>query len=496
MAHLPLLSILLFLPLAGAGLAALSSWRPALCRGITLIVSGAVLLLAVALLLTHGGHGGGGLAGLAENAPWIPSLGIGYRLRVDGISLLLVLLTALLIFLCVLVSWPMTSVGRKGSPLFHTALLLLETAVIGLFLANDLFLFYLFWELQLLPIFLIISRFGHGGRIQAAVKFLLFSMAGSLFLLAAMITLFLLHGRQSGDYTLALDALRHTEMAPNLATLLFLGMVIGFGVKIPLFPLHTWLPDAHTEAPTAGSVILAGLLLKTGAYGLLRFAMPLFPAAAAANTLLLLALALFGLYYASWIAMAQKDMKRLVAYSSIGHMGLVVIGISVQSQVALTGAVLQMLNHGITTSALFILVGMVDERFNTRELTGIGGLWQRIPVFSGFFLFFALSAIGLPGLNNFVGEMLILLDTFRSYPACAAVGLGALVPVLVYMLRLVRKALFGPVIGTQQPGDVNGRELCILLPLALLVLFLGLYPQPLLDLLHEPVAQLLAAQVG
>jgi NADH-quinone oxidoreductase subunit M len=481
MEALPLLSIILFLPLCGAALPLVLSFRAGYSRVAALLVSGAVLLLAVALLVLYGGQDGGALARLTEEARWIPSLGISYRLRVDGISLVLVLLTSLLIFLCVLVSWRSV---KQGEAIFHCALLLLETSVIGVFLADDLFLFYLCWELQLLPIFLIIGRWGHEHRLYAAVKFLLFSMAGSFFILAALISLFLLHGRQSGDYTLAFDALRRTTIAPGLANLLFLALAAGFAVKIPLFPLHTWLPDAHTEAPTAGSVILAGLLLKTGAYGLFRFAVPLFPQAAAANTTLLLVLGLIGLYYASWIAMAQTDMKRLVAYSSIGHMGLVVIGIAVQTRIGLSGAVLQMLNHGITTAALFILVGMLDERFHTRSLEKIGGLWQQIPVFSGFFLFFVLSAAGLPGLNNFVSEMLILLAAYAAHPLVAGLGLAAMLLTLIYLLRLVRQTLFGEVRHTLQPTDLSLREACILLPLALLVLYLGLYPGPVLGLLQ------------
>jgi len=482
---LPLLTILLFLPLAGAAVVPLLARRPLACRIFTLLTSGAVLLLTVSLLLLHGSPA----TTLAQDTAWIPALGIRYHLRADGISLLLVLLTALLILLCVLVSWRSV---QKGVAVFNFSLLLLETSVIGVFLAADFFLFYLFWELQLLPIFLLIARWGHEKRLYAAVKFLLFSMAGSLLILAALISLFLLHGRQSGEFTFALEALKHTALAPGTANLLFLAFAIGFAVKIPVFPLHTWLPDAHTEAPTAGSVILAGLLLKTGAYGLFRFAMPLFPAAATANVTLLLLLGLVGLYYASWIAMAQTDMKRLVAYSSIGHMGLVVIGIAVQSAAALSGAVLQMLNHGITTAALFILVGMLDERFDTRALDAFGGLWQRIPIFSGFFLFFAMSAAGLPGLNNFVSEMLILLDTFRSHPLVAGFGLAGLLPGLIYLLRLVRKVLFGPVHEELQTNDLRGREVCILLPLALLVLLLGLYPEAALSLLREPVGSLLA----
>lgn len=490
METLPLLSIILFLPVCGAIPVAILGNRPGISRSVTLLVAGTVLLLVLALLLIVSGTVSGSLSMLTEDARWIPSLGIHYRLRVDGISLLLLLLTGLLTFLCVLVSWHSVD---KGVAVFHCALLLLETSVIGVFLADDLFLFYLFWELQLLPIFLIIARWGHEHRLYAALKFILFSIAGSFLILATLISLFLLHGRQSGDYTLAFDALRQTAIAPGTANLLFLALAVGFAIKIPIFPLHTWLPDAHTEAPTAGSVILAGLLLKTGAYGLFRFAIPLFPQAAVANTTMLLVMGLIGLYYASWIAMAQTDIKRLVAYSSIGHMGLVVIGIAIQSGTGLTGAVLQMLNHGITTAALFILVGMLDERFKTRSLDKIGGLWQQIPVYSGFFLFFALSAMGLPGLNNFVSEMLILLGAFTVHSVIAGFGLAAMLLTLVYLLRLVRQTLFGPTVSTMQPKDLSLREIGILLPLALLVIFIGLYPAPVLRLLQGPVAALLTA---
>jgi NADH-quinone oxidoreductase subunit M len=317
-------------------------------------------------------------------------------------------------------------------------------------------------------------------------------MAGSLFMLAALIGIFLIHGGQTGDYTLSLDALRHTVFTAGAERWLFAAFVIGFAIKIPLLPVHTWLPDAHTEAPTAGSVILAGLLLKTGAYALLRFAFPLFPRAAAEGASLLMILGIMGLFYASWIALAQADMKRLVAYSSIGHMGLVVIGIAAWNGLALSGALLQMINHGLTTAALFIMVGMLDERLQTRALAKVGGLWHQVPVFAGFFLLFGLSALGLPGLNNFVSEVLILLGAFRQAPVIACLGFAAMVVTLIYMLRLVQETLFGSPSPGLDIADLTPREFCILLPLALGVIVLGLYPQPFLRVLAEPVKLLLS----
>jgi len=482
----PLLSLLVFLPVFGIALLLLFGRQPERCRWLALAITGGTLLLAAATLAFN--TGGLGLARLSESAAWIDQLGIHYSLRADGISMLLVLLTTLLCFLCVLVSWRSINTEVR---LFHAALLLMETSVLGLFLASDLFLFYLFWELQLLPTFLIIGRWGHANRTYAAMKFLLFSIAGSLPLLIALIYLYLVHASQTGIYTFSLSALRQTTLSPTAEIWLFAGFLVAFAVKIPMIPIHVWLPDAHTEAPTAGSVILAGLLLKTGAYALLRYAFPLFPATAAAAMPLLVLLALVGLFYASFIAFAQTDMKRLVAYSSIGHMGLIVLGIAIWNRITLPGAVLQMVNHGLTTSALFIMIGMLDERIHSRRLADVGGLWQTMPRFSGFFLLFGLSAVGLPGLNNFVSEILILIGTFGSHPAAACFGFAAMVLTLAYVLRLLQNLLFGPAVTTGELADLNLRETFVLLPLALAVIYIGWHPQPLLTLLHEPVRLLL-----
>jgi NADH-quinone oxidoreductase subunit M len=483
----PLLSIIIFWPLAG-GLLCLAFWRyPGQCRRVGLGVAAAELLLVLMLLFLdlQPDPVQGWL--LVEDFSWIERFGVRYSLGLDGISLVLLLLTALLGIISVLISWNQVT-ARAG--MFYFMLLSTQSAVAGVFLATDLFLFYLFWEMQLVPMLFLIGIWGHEKRVYAAVKFFLFNIAGGLLMLAALIGLYLAHGRMTGNYTFALAQLLQPQITPHLQLWLFGAFLLGFAIKIPLFPLHTWLPDAHTEAPTAGSVILAGLLLKTGCYGLLRIGIPVFPEAAARFMPILLVLGLAGIIYAAWIALAQHDMKRLVAYSSIGHMGLIVIGLAVWDAMTLTGAVLQMVNHGITTAALFILVGMLDERFHTRELADFGGIWKSMPVFSSFFLLFAMASLGMPGLNNFVSEIIILLGVFRANPAAGSIAFVTMVLTLVYVLKLVQDTLYGSPVRKQHGRDLNGRELAILLPLALLVLGVGLYPGPVLALLQEPVNRL------
>jgi NADH-quinone oxidoreductase subunit M len=374
---------------------------------------------------------------------------------------------------------------------FHFFLLFMQTGILGVFLATDLFLFYLFWETQLIPMFFLIGVWGHERRIPATIKFVLFTIAGSLLMLVALIGLYLVHGAQSGIYSFSLHTLVGTPLSRSVELWLYAAFLLAFAIKVPVIPLHTWLPDAHTEAPTAGSVILAGLLLKTGAYAILRFAFPLFPNAARLSGPLLLMLGLVGIFYAAWIALAQKDVKRLVAYSSIAHMGLVIIGLAAWNLMTVSGAVLQLVNHGLTTSALFILVGMLDERVHSRELATFGGLWKKMPVFGAFFLFFAMASLGLPGLNNFVGEILILVGVFPQQPIIAALGFIGQVFILIYVLKLVQDTLFGEMKREQILWDVTPREAAVLIPLAATTLFMGLYPRPVLNLIQGPVQSLL-----
>jgi NADH-quinone oxidoreductase subunit M len=485
-----MLSLIVFLPFFGS-LLVLLSWRhPKLCRWTSLAITLADFFLILSLLTMdlkmQSATGVRWL--LVEDLPWIERFGIRYSLGLDGISLMLILLTAFLGVLCVLLSWRQIE-NRVGA--FHFFLLIMQTGILGVFLSTDLFLFYLFWEVQLFPMFFLIGIWGHERRIYATFKFLIFTMTGSLLMLIALISLYLIHGNQTGTYTFSFTQLIHTPLSWSAEILLYAAFLLAFAIKVPVIPVHTWLPDAHTEAPTAGSVILAGLLLKTGAYALLRFAFPLFPTAAKLSVPLLLGLGLVGLFYAAWIALAQKDIKRLVAYSSIAHMSLVVIGIAVWNILTLSGAVLQLVNHGLTTSALFILVGMLDERTHSRDLSDLGGLWKKIPVLSAFFLFFAIASMGFPGLNNFVGEILILIGTFRENTAVSVIGFAGLLFTVIYILWVVQSTLFGETRKEHTFWDVTTRETVILVTLAIAVLFIGLYPGPVLDLIREPVQGLL-----
>ncbi|MBI5695933.1 MAG: NADH-quinone oxidoreductase subunit M [Nitrospirae bacterium] len=420
---------------------------------------------------------------------WIPAFGVNFALGLDGISLLMAALTAFLFMLSVLVSWDAI---RDKSPMFHFMLLVMETGVMGVFLSTDLFLFYLFWEVMLVPMFFLIGVWGHGRKVYSAVKFFVYTFTGSLFMLLAIIGLYVIHGSQAGEYTFALEALKSTHVEPATGLWLFAAFFIGFAVKVPVFPIHSWLPDAHTDAPTAGSVILAGLLLKTGAYGLIRFGFPLFPEASAAYIPVILAVGIIGVYYAAWIAYAQEDMKRLVAYSSISHLGFVVLGIAAWNEVSLAGSVLQMVNHGITTGALFIMVGMLDERRRTRDINAFGGLWAKAPGLSAFFLLFIVSSLGLPGLNNFAGELLILVGIFKDYPYLAASALAGVVFTLIYLLRLAQKVLFGPPATDAEFHDLSPREAAILVPLAVLVVVIGLCPRILIGPIEGPVKALVS----
>jgi NADH-quinone oxidoreductase subunit M len=496
--NVPILTILVFLPLAGSLAVLLPGARgAACCRMVTLAVALCELALAAGAvaLAPRVSAPDGPLPGffLVEDLAWIERFGIRYTLGMDGISLLMVLLTALLVLLVVLFSWK--SHIERVAP-YHALLLLAMSGIMGVFLALDLFLFYLFWEVMLIPLFFLIFAWGGEGRVPAALRFFLYTIGGSLLMFLAVIGLYLVHGDATGWYTFSLPALMNTPMTGSLSCWLFAAFLLAFAVKTPLFPLHGWLPDAYGAAPTAGSVLLAGLMAKTGAYGLIRFAFPLFPDAATAFTPLLLGLSVTGILYASWLAFAQTDVKRVVAYSSFGHMGLVVLGIAAWTPVSLSGSVLQMVNHGVTTGALFLMAGMLEERSGSREMASFGGLWGRAPLFSGLFLLFSLSALGLPGLNNFAGEFLVLAGTFRVSPVAAVLALCGMVLVLVYMLRLAQGLLFGSDRVQGEFADLSPREVLILGSLALAVVLLGVYPAPALDLLRVPVALLMVSTGG
>jgi NADH-quinone oxidoreductase subunit M len=482
------LTILIFLPMLGSVLTLLLWRRDAWCRMLTLAVSALELGLAgwlyVAAPVTP--TGASTLPGffLFQDFTWIERFGIRYTLGLDGISMLMVMLTAFIIFAAVLISWKAV---KKHVAAYYALILLITTGVMGVFLALDLFLFYLFWEVMLLPMFLLIGIWGQGRPVYSSVKFFIFTLAGSLLMLLAVIGLYLIHGGQTGQYTFAFAALLHTAVAPATAIWLFGAFLLAFAIKVPIFPVHAWLPDAYTDASAAGSLILAAVLAKTGAYGLIRFAYPLFPAAASLFTPILLALAVVSILYGSWIAYAQQDMKRLVAYSSFGHMGFIVLGIAAWTPVSLSGSVIQMVNHGVTTGCLFILLGMLEERAHTSDVDAFGGLWGKTPYFSAFFFLVALASVGLPGLNNFVGEFLVLVGVFRAHPWPAFLAFCGVVPVLIYMLRVVQKVLFTQEKSPLGLSDISLREGFILSIFAFIIVFLGVYPAPLLDLVRTPI---------
>jgi len=497
LSNYPILTILVFLPLAGSLAVFLLGKRPALCRATALAVVLGELCLAtaIALLASHEPTTSGTLSGffLVEDLPWIETFGVRYLLAMDGISLLMVLLTTFLATLAVLFSWK-TITDRVAA--YYGLLLLATTGIMGVFLALDLFLFYLFWEVMLIPLFFLICVWGEGQRVTAALRFFLFTIGGSLLMLLAIIGLYLLHGTATGVYTFALPELLHTPLEPVQSCLLFSAFLLAFAVKTPIFPLHGWLPDAYTVAPTAATLFLAGLMAKTGVYGLIRFAYPLFPDAAALFTPFLYVLAVVGILYASWLAYVQTEVKRLLAYSSFGHMGFIVLGVAAWTPVSLSGSVIQMVNHGITTGALFLMAGMLEERSGCRDSASFGALWGKMPYFGAFFLLFSLATLGLPGLNNFVGEFLILAGVFRVSPLAAVLALGGIILVLIYSLRLVQNLLFGPERVQREMADLSCREVVILASLALAVIALGVYPAPALDLIRLPIALLSGGKGG
>lgn len=490
MTGLPILSVLVLLPLAGAICLLPMKNRPDMARAFALTLGLLEILLAFACLRFTSAPIPPGLPGgffLYENLPWIESLGIRYILGMDSISLLLVILTSILTLIAMLVS--RGSITQRVT-MHYLLLLLIQSGVMGVFLSLDLFLFYLFWEVMLIPMFFLIGIWGDEQRIYSTVKLFLYTITGSLLMLLAIIGIYLIHGSQSGTYTFALTALTGTVIPPATGLWLCSAFLLAFAVKFPLVPLHTWQPDAYTSAPTSGSIMLAGLLSKTGAYGLIRFGYPLFPDAARMLMPLVVTLAVTGILYASWIAFAQKDMKRLIAYSSVAHMGFIALGIAVWSPIALSGAIMQLINHGLTTSALFVMTGILEERANTRQIESFGGLWGKVPLFSAFFMLFAMASAGLPGLNNFVGEFLILTGSFKVAPVAAALAfIGVILP-LIYTVRLIQKTIFEGERSRLTLTDLNASELFLLTSLMLAGLYLGLHPEPLLNLLEIPVGLL------
>ncbi|HMV65309.1 MAG TPA: NADH-quinone oxidoreductase subunit M [Myxococcota bacterium] len=492
MGSLPMLSILIFLPAVAALLISfVPSEQQGLVKGGALVAALADLALSLAVLA--GFTPGPGLAFVEAHA-WIPGIGAWYRLGVDGLALSMIVLTGLITPLAILGSWHAVHKQLKG---FFIALLLLESGMMGVFCAADMLLFYVFWEVMLIPMALLIGIWGGPRRVYASVKFVLYTMAGSLLMFIGIVYSWLTISQAQGvaaDRVFEIATWQQTLpllVDPSIQAWLFAAFAISFAIKVPMFPVHTWLPDAHVEAPTAGSVILAGVLLKMGSYGFLRFAIPFFPAAAAEHAGLLVWISVIGIVYGSFMAMAQDDIKKLIAYSSVAHLGFVMAGIFSGTVEGAQGGVLQMVNHGISTGALFLLVGVIYERAHTRGVKDFGGLARIMPTYATIFLIVTLSSIGLPGTNGFVGEFLILLGTFQTYPAAAVTGALGVVLGAVYMLTLYRNVFFGKPAREEWTSlpDMTPLELATLAPLLILIFALGLLPTPLLQLTEAPVTQ-------
>jgi NADH-quinone oxidoreductase subunit M len=500
-----LLTILILFPVFGAvaTLAHQIFWKQeSHLKWVTLVFTVINFLLSLLLVLDKSAPAASGFF-FEQNFPWIRAINTNFHLGVDGISLWLVLLTTFIMPIAVLSAW---NAVEKRVTAFYVFLLLLESAMIGVFVSLDLLVFYLFFEASLVPMFFLIGIWGGQNRIYAAVKFFIFTMLGSLLMLAAIIALYYLHQDATGtgtfDYVTLLNSLKvgNLVFAGSAGTLLFLAFAISFAIKVPLFPFHTWLPDAHTEAPTAGSVILAAILLKMGTYGLMRFNFALFPEASREFAPVFIVLAIIGIIYGALVAMVQPDMKRLVAYSSVAHMGFVILGMFSFTEWGMQGALYQMLNHGVSTGALFLLVGFIYERRHTRQISDFGGLANVMPIYATIFVFTSMSSIGLPFLNGFVGEFLIMIGMWKSsalaitgsanwnYIATMLAGTGVIFAA-VYLLWMVQRVFFGKVTNEKNRSlsDLSWREIGLIAPLLFLMVYMGVYPKPFLDRSEESV---------
>jgi NADH-quinone oxidoreductase subunit M len=494
-----MISIWLLIILLVGGLAAgyAERWHRDWPRLIALFALGIDLLLVILLWILHSNSfdiAGQGIWLAQVNWPWISRFGIHFHLALDGLSLLLVLLTCFLGLVAVAASW--TDIKHRIG-FFHFNLLWTLAGVLGVFMALDLFLFFFFWELMLVPMYFLIALWGHERRLPAAFKFFLFTQGSGLLLLMAILALALIQFHNTGVLSFDYFDLLGTSLSPTTAFLIMLGFFIAFTVKLPAVPFHPWLPDAHTEASTGGSIILAGVLLKTGAYGLLRFVIPLFPTAAFDFTPVAMALGVIGILYGAILAFAQFDLKRLIAYSSISHMGFVLLGIFAWNALALQGTIIQILAHGLSTPALFMMAGALQERIHTRDMRRMGGLWSKVPRLAAIGLFFGIASLGLPGLGNFVGEFLVLLGAYRvNIPFTVAAALG-LVMAVIYALIMIQRVFHGKAQERWQLSDFSTRDMTAMTAMIVLLAWLGLYPQPIFNIAHsalEGLQQLAAPQ--
>ncbi|HSC27011.1 MAG TPA: NADH-quinone oxidoreductase subunit M [Vicinamibacterales bacterium] len=480
-----LLSIILFTPLAGAlVLLFVNRRRENAIRWIANAFACAGFAVSLPLWFRYDSQSSAWQ--FVERAPWIPSIGAEYFLGVDGFSALLIMLTTLMGAISVLSSW--TAITERVKE-FYVFMLVLQTGMLGAFMALDFLLFFLFWEVMLVPMYFLIGIWGGGRRLYSAIKFFLYTLVGSVVMLLGILALYFFNHSITGVYTF--DITRYHELAVPFALQkwIFLAFFLGFAIKVPMFPFHTWLPDAHTDAPTAGSVILAAVLLKMGTYGFIRFSLPIMPEASRFFVPMMIGLSIVGIIYGALVAMAQTDWKRLVAYSSVSHMAMVMLGMFALTPVGITGSILQQINHGISTGALFLIVGIVYERRHTREIAEYGGLSKVMPVFAVVFMIMTMSSIGLPALNGFIGEVLILLGVYVVNKAWAAVGAAGIVLGAAYMLWLYQRTMFGRIDNPANAAmkDLNLREVATFAPLVALAFWIGLYPSPFLKRLETSV---------
>jgi NADH-quinone oxidoreductase subunit M len=487
-----ILSLILFTPLAGAILLLFVSKRSEnAIRWIANLFALAGFLVSVPLWFWYDVGATAPQYQFVERMPWIPSIGAEYFLGVDGFSVLLILLTTLMGVIAVLSSWEAITERVKE---YYIFLLVLQTGMLGAFMSLDFLLFFLFWEVMLVPMYFLIGIWGSANRLYSAIKFFLYTLVGSVVMLLGILALYFAYRGVTGEYSFDITRYQAHNFPADLQWWVFLAFFLGFAIKVPMFPFHTWLPDAHTDAPTAGSVILAAVLLKMGTYGFIRFSLPILPEATRAFVPMMVTLSIIGIIYGALVAMAQRDWKRLVAYSSVSHMAMVMLGMFALNPVGITGSIVQQLNHGISTGALFLLVGVVYERRHTREISEYGGLSKVMPIYAAIFLVMTMSSIGLPALNGFIGELLILQGIFAVSLAWAGVAASGIVLGAAYMLWLYQRTMFGKVENPKNENlaDVGFREFALFAPLIILAVWIGLYPSPFLRRLDTSVSRVIA----
>jgi NADH-quinone oxidoreductase subunit M len=484
------LSIILFTPLFGALILLLIDKRNEnLIRWVANIIALVGFVISVPLWFWYNPSNAD--FQFVERAPWIPSVGADYFLGVDGLSMLLILMTTMMGSIAVLSSW--TAITERVKE-YYIFLLVLQTGMLGAFMSLDFLLFFLFWEVMLVPMYFLIGIWGSANRLYSAIKFFLYTLVGSVVMLLGILAIYFYQHSATGVYTFDITQFHKLALPYNLQWWVFLAFFLGFAIKVPMFPFHTWLPDAHTDAPTAGSVILAAVLLKMGTYGFLRFSLPILPDATRTFVPMVVLLSIIGIVYGALVALAQKDWKRLVAYSSVSHMGLVMLGMFALNPVGITGSMVQQLNHGISTGALFLIVGIVYERRHTREISEYGGLSKVMPVYAAIFLVMTLSSIGLPALNGFIGEFLILLGVFVASKVWAAFAASGIVLGAAYMLYLYQRTMFGKIENPKNEAlpDLSHREFATFAPLLILAVWIGLFPSPFIRRLDSSVQHIVA----